>query len=235
VWVSRAEPRRSSMTVLDRSRLASTLLLLACCSGPVTEPDPPRAEPAAPAADPVGAAPAMPRPRAGADCLGARFPWARLAWSDVAAPVPDAEEGGPRATLVRFWTDTCPYCVASLPALDELRRRFGPRGLATLAVHHPKPPRPVERDAVRGAARARRYHGPLAADPDWTALRALWLSTGSRTATSASFLLDAAGRVRFVHPGPEFHRSTDAEHARCQRDFDELVRAIEALLAAEDA
>ena len=36
--------------------------------------------------------------------------------------------------------------------------------------------------------------------------------------------------VRFVHPGPEFHPSTDADHALCNSDFSDLRLAIEQLL-----
>lgn len=140
------------------------------------------------------------------------------------------------ATLIRFWTDECPYCDASLPALERLREELGPRGLATLAIYHPKPPRQVSAEEIRAAAVARGYHGPLAADLEWKALERIWLSGRTEpSATSASFLLDRDGRIRFVHPGPLFHPSGEdhelsipAEEA--SRDFDDLRAAITALL-----
>ncbi len=143
------------------------------------------------------------------------------------------------ATLIRFWTDDCPYCEASLPALEKLREEFGSRGLATLAIYHPKPPRRVPAAQIRTAALTLGYHGPLAADLEWKALERIWLSGRSKSsATSASFLLDRAGRIRFIHPGPLFHPSEEdhdlsipAEEAG--RDFDELRAAITALLAEE--
>lgn len=131
-----------------------------------------------------------------------------------------------RATLVRFWTDTCPFCEASLPAVEALRQEFGARGLATVGVYHPKPPRAVSDEQVEEAATRLGYHGPLAVDEQWAALESIWLGTGERQATSASFLLDAAGVVRFVHPGPEFHPSQEPGHADCDADYQALREAI---------
>jgi thiol-disulfide isomerase/thioredoxin len=131
-----------------------------------------------------------------------------------------------RATLVRFWTDTCPFCEASLPAVEALREEFGARGLATLGIYHPKPPRAVSDAEVVEAAARLGYHGPLAVDEQWAALERMWLSAGDRRATSASFLLDSSGVVRFVHPGPEFHPSLEPDHATCAADYRALRQAI---------
>ena len=181
-----------------------------------------------------GSTAALPVPRAGGDAVGARI---EDAWLErwIGARVPLSGAGAARATLLRWWTDTCPSCEASLPAVEELRTRYASRGLATVAVYHPKPPRFESDAAVRAAAAERGYHGPLAVDGDWSALARFWLDTGDRTATSASFLVDATGAIRFVHPGPEFHQvegETDADHATCASDFRDLERAIEALLDA---
>lgn len=126
------------------------------------------------------------------------------------------------ATLVRFWTDQCPFCARSMPVLESLRRDLEARGLRTLAVYHPKPPRLVPPEEVRAESEELGYHGPLATDLDWRALRALWLDAAPRPATSATFLLDSAGRIRHVHPGPEL----DPE----DEEYRALVAAIEALL-----
>jgi len=111
-----------------------------------------------------------------------------------------------------------------------MRTELGVRGLQVVAVYHPKPPRAVDEETVAAAATERGYHGPLAIDADWASLRAIWLDTGRRAATSASFLLDGDGVVRFVHPGPEFHPSDDPEHASCDRDDHDLRRAVIHLL-----
>ncbi len=177
----------------------------------------------------------MPRPRAGADRLGLVFDarWIER-WLDE--PILLAGGGAAPATLVRFWTDTCPYCDASLSALERLREEFAAQGLVTLGIYHPKPPREVPDATIRAAARERGYAGPLAADPEWRALTHVWLASGEQpSATSASFLLDRAGRVRFVHPGPLFHPPEEEHHlplpaSEAGEDFEDLRRAIRALL-----
>lgn len=178
----------------------------------------------------TGSAPAsrpeLPPPRSGADVLG-RAVGALLPKRWLGDAV-DPERGRP--TLVRFWTDTCPFCEASLPALEELRTELGPRGLQTAAVYHPKPPRAVDDETVAAAADERGYHGPIAIDDRWTSLENIWLGTGRRAATSASFLLDGDGVVRFVHPGPEFHASDDPDHEDCDADWRDLRQAVEHLL-----
>jgi len=207
-------------TLLEALLLMSLALGLgAACGGPSETP--PQEQPPQPA---------FPESRAGLDLLGTSV----LGDLDVRWPGPpllEAGEPGPPATLVRFWTDTCPHCRASLPALDALRTKYEPRGFATLGVYHPKPARPSPDETVRAAAEELGYHGALAVDDDWSALKAIWLETGHRGATSVSFLLDSAGRVRFVHPGPEFHASTDADHALCNQDYADLSLAIEHVLA----
>ena len=184
------------------------------------------------------AAPAeIPSPRAGADRLGSVF---EASWIEewIGEPLVLCGPAAARATLVRFYTDDCAYCEASLPALEELRRTLGPQGLATLAIYHPKTRRDPLPEEIRARAAAYGYQGPLAVDRSWHALERAWLDHGiERAATSASFLLDATGVVRFVHPGPSFHPGSIAAGAPAEgdpeavRDWHDLRAAVEALLS----
>lgn len=169
----------------------------------------------------------LPPERGGQDLVGTRLGTPAFdRWIDGPADRPAAA----KATLYRWWTDTCPYCRASLPAIETLRREYGPKGLDVVGVYHPKPPRAVDDLAVRAAARQFGYHGVIAVDEDWSALNTLYLSTGERRATSATFLVDAGGVIRFVHPGPVFFQSDDPEFAVENDDYTKLKRAIETLL-----
>jgi thiol-disulfide isomerase/thioredoxin len=142
----------------------------------------------------------------------------------------DPQPAEPAVTLYRWWTDSCPYCRASLPAVEILRRKYGPKGLRIVGVYHPKPPRAVDDDQVRAAARRFGYGGLLAVDEDWSALDQVYLSTGNRRATSVSFLVDADGIIRFVHPGPVFFPSDDPDLAVENDDYQKLNSAIKSLL-----
>lgn len=138
--------------------------------------------------------------------------------------------------LVRLWTDTCPFCKASAPALVELHDELASRGLVVIGIHHPKPrPTADERDRapveeVAAAARAWGMRFPIGLDRTWRTVDSWWLAAGGRSATSASFLLDRSGVIRWVHPGPEFHPGGPADHEQCRADYAALRAAIEAAL-----
>ena len=139
----------------------------------------------------------------------ARPDFAGLAWVDGA---PDLQG---RVLLVRWWTENCELCSGSAPALTRLAAK-----VPLVAVYHPKPRREVTPAQVRQAAAKVGIHGILAIDGDGAVLDR-WAPPAERQTTLLTFLLDAHGRVRYVHPGgligPE-----DEEH---------LVQRIEALLA----
>jgi hypothetical protein len=216
----------------------AAILALGCrrsdARGPRAPPAPARASPSAStgastgsearaASDPAAALerPAIdvPAPRGEADVLG-RSVAAHMPGRWIGAPQPVAGPGAPRASLIRFWTDGCPFCARSMPRIEELRARHGGRGFEAIGVYHPKPPRAVRDEDVARAARELGFTGPVAVDPEWRALRGLWLDR-DRPATSAALLVDRDGIVRYVHPGPEIE----------EEDLAALERAILALLA----
>lgn len=167
-----------------------------------------------------------------------------LATAVLGAPAPEWPEvrwaqGGPlslgrlrgQVVLVRFFTDpTCPFCSATAPALNELQRELGPRGLAVVGFYTPKPrPQPTAVAHVRKVARRYGFEFPVAVDDEWAALKRLWLDrAGDSGWTSVSLLIDRAGVVRHVHPGGAF--SKDAADPGARRDYEEMRSAIEALL-----
>jgi thiol-disulfide isomerase/thioredoxin len=177
---------------------------------------------------------ALPASRGGQDMLGKAFPplpFDRWLNTEGNHP-PDLSHC---VTLYRWWTDTCPFCARTLPAIEKLRQEFAPQGLKVVAVYHPKPPRDVtDRDVIE-AARRIGYNGAIAVDSHWAALQQLWLSTGHRDATSASFLVDRDGIIRFVHPGVEFFPSNDPQDAEHNQDYLLMRKAIVDLLAANPA
>jgi peroxiredoxin len=141
-----------------------------------------------------------------------------------------------RVVLVRFWTDTCPFCAASAPALEALHDRFSDRGLSVIGLFHPKPRGSVtDLAAIRARAEALGMTFSIASDARWETLERWWLKSGSpgaseRDATSVSFLIDRRGVIRWVHPGPEFHPDGPEDHQQCRDDFADAERAIALLL-----
>ncbi|MEE9131319.1 MAG: TlpA disulfide reductase family protein [Phycisphaerales bacterium] len=185
---------------------------------------------------PIASAPikTLPLSRGGQDRVGTRFP--KLDFDSQLRA--DAEPGDPkevRATLYRWWTNTCPYCQASLPAIEKLRKEYGPKGLRVVGVYHPKPQGKVDDEAVLAMARRFGYKGELAIDADWSQLRKAYLSSGRRRATSVTFLVDKDGMIRFLHPGPVLFPSEDPQYEIENDDYQLLKQAIEALLRSDES
>lgn len=198
----------------------------ACASQP--EPDPqPQTEQVSADADPASSA--VPASRGGEALIGtpARA-WGALSWigSD---PITLADLRG-QVVLVRFWTDACPFCAATAPALAKIHDDYAERGLVVLGFYHPKPRGSVPpREAIERRAAELGISFPIAVDEQWATLDDWWLNGGERRATSVSFLLDRKGTIRFVHPGPEF--SPESDNALFRQDHQQVREAIEALLA----
>lgn len=135
-----------------------------------------------------------------------------------------------RPVLYRWWTSGCSFCAKTLPAIDTLRTRYEPQGLHVVAVFHPKPPRELSEESIRDAAKKIGFTGVIATDDSWSQLKRVWL-TEERPATSVSFLVDAKGVIRFVHPGTTFYPSDDPKHAKENEAYHALEATIEKVLA----
>jgi thiol-disulfide isomerase/thioredoxin len=169
----------------------------------------------------------LPASRGGQDLIGKPMPDLHFHWINHDEKA-DADK--PAVTLYRWWTESCPFCEATLPAVETLRKKYESKGLRVVAVYHPKPPRAVADEKVTAAAEQRGYRGAVAVDQDWSQLKKAWLSTGDRTATSVSFLVDRKGVIRFVHPGVMYFPKDQREDSEANRDYELLDRAIEAVL-----
>jgi peroxiredoxin len=172
---------------------------------------------------------------AGDDRIGVAAPPFRFdAWLN--SPPLTLQDLRGRVVLVRWWTDTCPFCAASAPALRALHEAYSDRGLTVIGVFHPKAGRddPLDVARVERAVASRRFGFPVAIDWDWRqgTLKDWWLTGPERPATSVTFLLDATGTIRFVHPGMEYHDDDGSEgHAMCADDMARIRAAIERLIA----
>jgi thiol-disulfide isomerase/thioredoxin len=124
-----------------------------------------------------------------------------------------------KVVLVRWWTaPDCPFCAASAPTLDDLDRRYRGQGLAVVGFYHHKEESALDTAEVERYARNFGFRFPLAIDADWKTLRRWWLDGGDRAWTSVSFLIDARGVVRFIHPGGQYAPGEPAA-----RDLEERI------------
>ncbi|MGH7729791.1 MAG: redoxin domain-containing protein [Candidatus Eiseniibacteriota bacterium] len=169
-------------------------------------------------------------PDSGAELIGRPAPdWTFTRWI---GPPRTLEGLRGKVVLLRWWTEGCHFCEATLPELEALRRRHAADGLVVIGVFHPKPPREVSDHKIVATARRLGFRGPIAVDREWSTLGRYWLADhDERSWTSVSFLIDRAGRIRWVHGGGEYHRSVDPAHARCAEQYAELERALAQALA----
>ncbi len=168
---------------------------------------------------------------AGAELIGTKaLGWEGVEWLDT-APIRLEDLRG-KVVLVRWWTDSCPYCRRSAPALNEFHARFARRGLTVIGLYHAKPiDRSITASEIRAAAQERGFGFPIAIDRGWSVLRRWWLDGGQRSATSVSFLIDRQGVIRHIHPGPAFHREVVGGDDQPSKDFVALDLMIDQVLS----
>lgn len=115
-----------------------------------------------------------------------------------------------RVVLIDFWASWCPPCKAAFPALNELHDKYAAKGLTILGVGVDEKRADMESFLKKNAAR-------------FTVLRdaAQKLVSFTKVETMpTSILIDAAGKVRFIHQG--FH----GEETKKQ-----LLQEVESLLS----
>ncbi len=173
----------------------------------------------------------VPESREGRELIGKPAPpLVNKTWLNTKRGRPPDTTGRP--WLIRFWMNECRYCRASAPSLRRIHQEFADRGLIVIGAYHPKPtPRDVSTKHIQKAARELGFDFPIVLDNDWHYLRKIWLDSGDREFTSASFLVDRKGLIRFIHPGPEFFPSNKETDRLQNDDHQALRRAIEAVLA----
>lgn len=172
---------------------------------------------------------------AGDDLIGsAALPFRFDHWVNAAPLTLEGLRGS--VVLVRWWTDTCPFCASSAPALRALHEEYSDKGLKIIGVFHPKAGRdgPMDVARVERAVRTRQFRFPVAIDWNWRegTLHDWWLSGPKRPATSVTFVLDKKGIIRFIHPGMEYHDADGGrQHNVCASDMGRIRAVIEQLAA----
>jgi cytochrome c biogenesis protein CcdA/thiol-disulfide isomerase/thioredoxin len=110
-----------------------------------------------------------------------------------------------RVVLVDFWTYTCINCIRTLPYTRAWDAAYRSRGLTIVGVHTPE--FQFEHDAgnVQDAIAQNRLRYPVVQDN----LYGTWNAWGNEY-WPAKYLVDAKGRVRYVHFGEGADKKTEA-------------------------
>lgn len=129
-----------------------------------------------------------------------------------------------KVVLVRWWTDPyCPYCTASAPALNEWYEAYKDNGLIVIGFYHHKSPIPLEIEKVNRFLPALDLHFLLPLTERWITLRKWWLNKNRKARwTSASFLIDRNGVIRYIHPGGQYVKGDD-DYAMLKSKIEELL------------
>ena len=120
-----------------------------------------------------------------------------------------------RVVLVDFWTYTCINCLRTLPYLRAWDERYRARGLTIVGVHTPEFEFEKDTGNVRAAIARNDLRYAVAQDNDY----GTWDAWGNQY-WPAKYLIDAKGRVRYVHFG--------------EGDYGETEQAIRSLLPTQE-
>ncbi|MBI4395121.1 MAG: TlpA family protein disulfide reductase [Candidatus Omnitrophica bacterium] len=128
-----------------------------------------------------------------------------------------------KVVLVRFWTGPeCPFCRASVPALNEFYEKYHDQGLEVIGLYHHKSPTPSTKTHVQDLVEKYQFKFPVAIDYNWKMLRNWWLDAGDQRWTSVSFLIDKKGIIRHIHPGGQYVKG-DQDYAQIESKIIELL------------
>ena len=95
--------------------------------------------------------------------------------------------------MIDFWASWCDPCKESFPAMEDLQKRLGPKGLVIIAINVDEDRKEME-DFLKKNAPSASF--TLVRD----ATQKLVEKAGVAT-MPGSFLLDREGKVRFIHTG----------------------------------
>ncbi len=110
-----------------------------------------------------------------------------------------------RVVLIDFWTYTCINCLRTLPHVEALYRKYRRDGLTVVGVHTPEFPFEKEAGNVASAISQNDLTYPVVQDNDY----GTWNAYANQY-WPAKYLIDARGRIRYVHFGEGDYGTTES-------------------------
>ena len=130
-----------------------------------------------------------------------------------------------KVVLVDFWTYTCINCIRTLPHVTNWYETYKDLGFVVVGVHTPEFAFEKETENVARALKQYKINYPVALDNEyatWNAYNNLYWP--------AHYLIDADGRVRYIHFGEGNYDETEAQIkallAEAGKDVDKTVQEM---------
>ena len=110
-----------------------------------------------------------------------------------------------RVVMVDFWTFACINCQRTMPHVNAWAERYTAQGLTIVGVHTPEFPFERPADNVIAAMKRQGIKHPVAQDNRY----ATWKAYANQY-WPATYLVDAAGRIRYKHFGEGEYERTES-------------------------
>ena len=130
---------------------------------------------------------ALPGVGAAAIKVGDAFP--DLAAYKLEGKLPDSLKD--KVVMIDFWASWCEPCKDSFPAMEDIHKRYGPKGLVVIAINVDE-----NRADMEEFLKKNRATFTLVRDASQKLVEKAGIAT-----MPGSFLIDREGKVRFVHTG----------------------------------
>lgn len=125
--------------------------------------------------------------------------------TEAGAPLSMSRDLKGKVVLIDFWTYSCINCIRTIPYVRGWHEKYKESGFTVVGVHTPEFLFEHKTDNVKEAISKYNLTYPVAQDNEYATWRAY-----SNRYWPAHYLIDAEGRIRYVHFGEGHYEETEA-------------------------